>query len=222
MAATFNLNSDLLVLLGNSLSRSLCIFLGVPLIEISRLKALRGETIWLPTLPGLGFSWLEWLKIGIITGWNCLFLIFQRWNWVYHVHLSQLTIFSPRCFTLPFCPKRKNRVQRCSPLGQSIGQGKEVVLSWLTGFAVHPSSHFMPDSAEKLFNSRFWFVVQEQSLGGLAQDSTDLEGGCWETASNSDLKIFLLLFPCKKNIFPVLNKMIQMKCTFMQVLSSGP
>lgn len=39
---------------------------------------------------------------------------------------------------------------------------------------------------------------------------------------NTDLIIFLLFFPCKKNIFLVLSKMIQMKWTFRQVLSSGP
>ena len=65
-------------------------------------------------------------------------------------------------------------------------------------------------------------MVQEQSLGGLAQDSIDLVGGCWEMAGNTDLIIFLLLFPCKKNIFPVLSKVIQMKWAFRQGLSSGP
>lgn len=68
MSATFILNSVLVVLLGNSISRFICIFLGVPFTEISRLKVLRGEAIWLSLLLGLGLSQLELLKIGIITG----------------------------------------------------------------------------------------------------------------------------------------------------------
>lgn len=55
---------------------------------------------------------------------------------------------------LVFCPKREKKECTSGFLwGSLLVKWKELVLSWLTGFAVHCSSHFMLDRAEKLFSS---------------------------------------------------------------------
>lgn len=64
-------------------------------------------------------------------------------------------------------------------------------------------------------------MVQKRLLRGLAQEYIDLEHGCLEMASNPELRIFLL-FPCKKIIFPVLSKLIQMKYAFKANLFFRP
>lgn len=162
-----------------------------------------------------------------VTDWHhywlgtvCFWSFKDRTEFIMYIFPNSQSFF-PATPSHSSAPIGKNRVQRWSPLGQSVGQVKEVLLSWLAGFAVHPSSHFMLDRAEKLFNSRFWFVVQKRLLRGLAQEYIDLEHGCWEMASNPEVRIFLL-FPCKKIIFLFSVNWSKWSRPLRQISSSGP
>lgn len=91
---------------------------------------------------------------------------------------------------------------------------------WLALLSIPPSISCLRELKNfSIPGSNLWY--RSCHFGGLAQDSMNLEGGCWEMESITELRIFLL-FPYKKNFSPVLSKVSQMKWDFRQVLSSGP